>query len=158
MKQEQQIRNQLVKHLQGGEAFTPSDRILAGINPENAGKEVEGLPYTLWQIMEHLRIALWDILEFSRDPGYQSPQWPEGYWPEEKSPADMTSIDNCREAIASGLEGMVQMVKDESNDLFTPFPHGDGQNLFREALLVVEHNAYHLGQIVLIRRMLGDWE
>lgn len=158
MKQEQQIRNQLLKHLQNGEAFTPSEQILAGISLENAGKEAGGLPYTLWQQMEHLRIALWDILEFSRDPEYQSPQWPEAYWPDEKGPADKAALDSCREAIARGLSEMVQMLRDESNELFTPFPHGNGQTLFREAMLVVEHNAYHLGQIVIIRRLLGEWE
>lgn len=158
MKQEQQLREQLLKLIKGGQAFTPSDQILAGINFENAGKEVDGLPYTLWQLMEHLRIALWDILEFSRDPDYESPQWPEGYWPDEKAPADRDALNNCREAIADGLEKMIGLVKDESNDLCIPFPHGNGQNLLREAMLVAEHNAYHLGQIVVLRRLLGDWE
>lgn len=158
MKQEHQIRKQLIQHLNGGEAFSPSRRLLAGIDPETAGKEVGNLPYTLWQIMEHLRIALWDILEFCRDPDYQSPQWPEGYWPKEKEPADKAALESCREAIAAGIEEMVELVKNEDNGLFTPFPHGNGQNLFREAMLVVEHNAYHLGQVVLIRRLLGDWE
>lgn len=158
MKQEQQLREQLVKLMKGGQAFTPSDQILAGISLENAGKEVDDLPYTLWQLMEHLRIALWDILEFSRDPDYESPQWPEGYWPDEKAPADRDALKHCREAIASGLEEMIGLVQDESNDLYTPFPHGNGQNLLREAMLVAEHNAYHLGQIVVLRRLLGDWE
>lgn len=158
MKQEQQLRGQLVKLMQGGQAFTPADQILEGINMENAGKEAGGLPYTLWQLMEHLRIALWDILEFSRDPDYKSPPWPEGYWPKEKVPADAAALNNCREAIAEGLEAMTGLVQDESNDLFTPFPHGNGQNLLREVMLVAEHNAYHLGQIVVLRRLLGDWE
>lgn len=158
MQQEQQIRKQLIRHLKGGEAFTPSNKILAGISLENAGKEVAELPYTLWQLMEHLRIALWDILEFSRNPDYQSPPWPGGYWPKEKAPDDMAALNSCRQAISDGLDEMVQLVQDESNDLFTPFPHGNGQNLYREAMLVVEHNAYHLGQIVITRRLLGDWE
>lgn len=158
MKQEQQLREQLVKLIKGGQAFTPSDQVLAGISMENAGKEVDGLPYTLWQLMEHLRIALWDILEFSRDPDYESPQWPKGYWPDEKAPADRDALNNCREAIADGLEAMIGLVQDESNDLYAPFPHGKRQNLLREAMLVAEHNAYHLGQIVVLRRLLGDWD
>jgi uncharacterized damage-inducible protein DinB len=108
--------------------------------------------------MEHLRIALWDILEFSRDPGYASPPWPEGYWPGEKGPANQEAFDRSREAITAGIAEMGQLVQDEANDLFAPFPHGSGQNLVREAMLVAEHNAYHLGQIVLLRRLLGDWE
>lgn len=158
MKQDQQLREKLIRHMKGGEAFSQPDKILEGISLENAGKQVEELPYTLWQLMDHLRIALWDILEFSRNPDYQSPPWPKGYWPKEKAPADQETLDNCRKAILQGLDEMVQLVQDEANDLFTPFPHGNGQTLFREALLVVEHNAYHLGQIVLIMRLLGDWE
>ena len=158
MDQDQELRKQLIKLMQGGQAFTPSDEILNGISLENAGKTVDNLPYTLWQLMEHLRIALLDILEFSRNPTYQSPQWPDGYWPEEKSPKDYATLEKCRTAIANGLEEMIQLVKDKSNDLFTPFPHGDGQNLLREAMLVAEHNAYHLGQIVALRRLLDDWK
>lgn len=158
MDQDQKVRAQLVKLMQGGQAYSPPDKILKGISLENAGKEVDKLPYTLWQLMEHLRIALWDILEFCRDPQYQSPQWPEGYWPKEKAPADMQAIGSCREAIATGLAQMVLLVQEPANDLYTPFPHGKGQNLLREAMLVAEHNAYHLGQIVLIRRLLDDWE
>ena len=144
--------------MQGGQAFTPPEKILEGISLEKAGKTVDELPYTLWQLMDHLRIALLDILEFSRNPEYQSPQWPDGYWPEEKSPKDYSTLEKCRTAIAKGLEEMIQLVEDKSNDLFTPFPHGNGQNLLREAMLVAEHNAYHLGQIVALRRLLGDWK
>lgn len=158
MDQEQQQREQLIKLMRGGQAFTPPDKILEGIRTESAGKEIEGLPYTLWQLMEHLRIALWDILEFSRDPAYQSPPWPSGYWPDRKAPADKAALKSCREKIARGLDEMIQLVQDPSGSLFTPFPHGNGQNLFREAMLVAEHNAYHLGQIVLMRRLLGEWE
>ena len=158
MPPDQQLREKLISHLKGGEAFSKPAKILEGIRLENAGKQVEELPYTLWQLMNHLRIALWDILEFSRSPDYQSPPWPEGYWPEEKAPKNQEALDSCRKAIFEGLEEMEQLVQDKANDLFTPFPHGKDQTLFREALLVVEHNAYHLGQIVLIRRLLGDWK
>ncbi|CAN5729225.1 DinB family protein [soil metagenome] len=158
MKQDEQLREQLIKGMQSGRAFTSLDQILAGISLQNAGRQVPELPYTLWQLMEHLRIALWDILEFSRDPDYASPQWPEGYWPDEKAPTDQKALDQSRKAIADGIAEMGQLVKEEANDLFTPFPHGSGQNLVREVMLVAEHNAYHLGQIVLLRRLLGDWE
>ena len=158
MKQDQQLRGKLISHLKGGEAFSGPDKILKGISLKNAGKQAGNLPYTIWQLMDHLRIALWDILEFSRNADYQSPAWPEDYWPEEKAPAGQEALDNCRKAIFEGMDEMVKLVQDEANDLFTPFPHGHGQTLLREALLVVEHNAYHLGQIVLIRRLLGDWD
>ena len=157
MNQDQQLREQLVKLIQGGQAFYPPDRILEGISFEKAGEKPEGLPYTLWQLMEHMRIALWDILEFSRDPSYQSPKWPDGYWPNESAPENQTVLDHCRQSIAKGLEEMIQLVSDNRNDLYAPFAHGDGQNLLREAMLVGEHNAYHLCQIVVARRLLGDW-
>lgn len=158
MDQEEALRNQLVKLLQGGQAYSPAQELLEGIKLEISGKEVPELPYTIWQLMEHLRIALWDILEFSRDPDYQSPSWPDGYWPNEKEPTDQAALDSCRKVIQQGQEEMIQLVEDKNNELFKPFPHGDGQNLLREVMLVAEHNAYHLGQIVIIRRLLGDWK
>jgi hypothetical protein len=158
MEQDALLRKQLVKLIRGGQAFTPIDQILEGISLQNAGKQAAGLPYTLWQLMEHLRIALWDILEFSRNPDYESPSWPEGYWPEEKEAPDQRALEGSREALLSHLDEMVELVQDESRDLFEPFPHGNGQNLLREAMLVAEHNAYHLGQIVVIRRLLGEWK
>ena len=97
MDQDQELRKQLINLMKGGQAFTPSDEILNGITLENAGKTVDNLPYTLWQLMEHLRIALLDILEFSRNPTYQSPQWPEGYWPEEKSPKDYATLERGKD-------------------------------------------------------------
>lgn len=155
---EKALRKQLVKLMQGGQAFSPIEQILEGISLESAGKQAADLPYTLWQLMEHLRISLWDILEFSRNPTYKSPPWPEGYWPDEKGPADQHALDGSRKAISLQLAEMVQLVEGESYELFTPFPHGNGQNLLREAMLVAEHNAYHLGQIVVVRRLLGDWD
>lgn len=158
MNQDEQLREQLIKGMQSGRAFTSLDQSLDGISLENAGTQAAELPYTLWQLQEHLRIALWDILEFSRGPGYASPKWPEGYWPAEKAPADQKALDQSQKAITAGIAAMVQLVQNEANDLFAPFPHGTGQNLLREAMLVAEHNAYHLGQIVLLRRLLSDWE
>jgi hypothetical protein len=158
MKQEQKLRNQLAELLLNGHAFTPLETILAGITEAEAGKRVAGLPYTLWKLIEHLRITLNDILEFSRDPAYQSPGWPQGYWPAADKPASQAGLDASIRAIALDLKAMVQLIKDPARDLFEPFAHGEGQNLLREALLVTEHNAYHLGQILVLRRLLGTWE
>jgi hypothetical protein len=158
MKQDQPLRNQLAKLLQGGQAFTPLEDLLAGITAREAGKTVPGLPYTLWQLIEHLRITLYDILEFSHDPAYQSPEWPEGYWPAEAAPASAAELEKSIQTISAGVEAMIRLVQDPARDLFEPFAHGQGQNLLREALLVAEHNAYHLGQIVVLRRLLGTWK
>ncbi|WP_114783554.1 DinB family protein [Botryobacter ruber] len=158
MKQDQVLREQLTKLLKSGQAFQPMDKLLEGITAAEAGKTVDGLPYTLWKLIEHLRIALYDILEFSRDPVYVSPEWPAGYWPQENAPADQEALDNSIQAIKDGVDAMVQLVQDTSTDLYEPFAHGTGQNLLREAMLVAEHNAYHLGEILVLRRLLGTWK
>jgi DinB superfamily len=158
MKNDQSLRDKLTKHMRGGQAFAPMEEVLAGITIGEAGRSVAGLPYTLWGLIEHLRITLYDILEFSRDPAYQSPEWPEGYWPPQKSPADQAGLDKSIQALSAGVEAMVALVQDPARDLFEPFAHGQGQNLLREAMLVAEHNAYHLGQVVLLRRLLGTWK
>jgi hypothetical protein len=158
MKQDQQLRDQLTQLMRGGQAFAPLEKVLAGITAADAGQSVPGLPYTLWKLIEHLRITLYDILEFSRDPTYQSPAWPAGYWPPSESPANQAALDKSLQAIAAGMEAMIRLVQDPTRDLFEPFAHGQGQNLLREAMLVAEHNAYHLGEIVVLRRLLGTWE
>ena len=158
MKQDQPLRNQLTKLLQGGQAFTPAGDLLAGISAREASQKVPGLPYTIWQLIEHLRITLYDILDFSRDPAYQSPAWPEGYWPAEAAPPSPAELEKSIQTILAGVDAMIRMVQDPARDLFEPFAHGQGQNLLREALLVAEHNAYHLGQIVVLRRLVGTWK
>jgi len=158
MKEDQLLRDQLTQLMRGGQAFTPMEEILAGITAEDAGKTLPQLPYTIWKQIEHLRIALYDILEFSRDPTYQSPEWPAGYWPQTDAPADQAALDNSITTIKQGLEAMIQLVQDPANDLYKPFAHGNGQNLLREAMLVAEHNAYHLGRILVLRRLLNNWE
>lgn len=158
MENDKQLRLQLVKLLRGGQAFKTRDEILQDISLEEAGSKAAHLPYTVWQLLEHLRIAQRDILEFSRNPQHQSPDWPDGYWPQQTAPANKAALYNTLHAIAADLEEMVNLIQDPTNDLFNPFAHGNGQNLLREAMLVAEHNAYHLGEIVVVRRLLGEWE
>jgi hypothetical protein len=104
-----------------------------------------------------MRIAQWDILEFSRDPQHRSPEWPDGYWPDSPGPPAPEAWDRSVERFQSDLEEMVARIRDRESRLFAPFPWGDGQTLLREALLVADHNAYHLGQLVVVRRLLGAW-
>jgi len=107
--------------------------------------------------LEHLRIAQWDILEFSRNAGHVSPPWPDGYWPRGDAPPDERAWDRAVDAFRTDLAAMCVSVADPATDLFAPIPHGDGQTVLREALLVADHNAYHLGQLVVVRRLLGCW-
>ena len=118
----------------------------------------KGAEHSPWEILEHLRIAQWDILEFSRDPGHQSPDWPGGYWPATPAPPDDKAWDKSVRAFRRDLKAIGDMVKNPATDLFAPIPHGSGQTVLREVLLVADHNAYHLGELVLLRRLLGAWK
>ena len=155
MKENQELRDHLEKLMRMGQAYRPGEELLQGLNVEEAGKQVQSLPYTIWQLLEHLRITQYDILDFCRNPNYREPEWPDDYWPNEEAPADQKALDHTLQAINQDLDAMVQLVQDTEQDLFAPIPHGNGQTLLREAMLVAEHNAYHLGQIVVLRRLHG---
>ena len=134
------------------------DDAVAGFPTELRGIKPTGAPHTPWQLLEHLRIAQWDILEFTRNQRHVSPPWPEGYWPAADAPPDDGAWDRSVAAFRADLRAMQDLVADPGTDLFTPLPHGEGQTALREALLVADHNAYHLGQLVVVRRLLGAWE
>ena len=151
------LREHLVKLLTLAQAHATFDQAVKGLPAELRGKAPQGAEHTPWQLLEHLRIAQWDILEFSRDPKHESPKWPEGYWPQEKAPADEKAWDRSVRAFKRDLKAMCDLVRDEQTDLFAKIPHGDGQTILREAMLVADHNAYHIGQLVLTRRLLGAW-
>jgi len=151
------LREHLVKLLTLAQAHATFDQAVKGLPAELRGKAPQGAEHTPWQLLEHLRIAQWDILEFSRDPKHESPKWPEGYWPQEKAPADEKAWDRSVRAFKRDLKAMCDLVRDEQTDLFAKIPHGDGQTILREAMLVADHNAYHVGQLVLTRRLLGAW-
>jgi hypothetical protein len=116
------------------------------------------MPHSAWQLLEHIRIALWDILEFSRDAKHKSPKWPEAYWPKAAAPPNDKAWDESVTSILKRQQELRDLVEDPSHDLFKPLPHGDGQTLLREVLLAADHGAYHLGQLVLVRKALGAWE
>jgi hypothetical protein len=151
---ESKLRGQLIHSLGGKGAHMSFDQAVKGFPPELAGKRVPHLAHTAWQQVYHLWIAQWDILEFSRDSSHQSPKWPDGYWPD-AVPEGAGAWEETIGKFRSDLSVMVEMVRDEKNDLLAPFPHGEGQNLLREALLVIDHNSYHVGQLVDLRRLLG---
>lgn len=149
------LRKQLIRFLDGKGAHPPFDDVISGIPPNLRGAGIAGIAHTPWRLLEHLRIAQWDILEFSRDASHVSPKFPDGYWPEGESPPDERAWDASVLAFRRDLEAMKDLVKDPSTDLFARIPHGDGQTILREALLVADHNAYHLGQLMALRRGLG---
>lgn len=146
------LRAHVVKLLTGGEAHFYFDDLNEGFPIERCGEKIQGLPYTAWQVLEHLRIAQWDIIEFARNPEYISPEFPEGYWPKESGNEKLWEATMSK--IREDLNETIAMVSDTSNDLFAKIPHGTGQTLLRQALLIVDHNSYHLGSLALMKRLL----
>jgi hypothetical protein len=151
------LREQLVYLLKGGGAHVHFMDALDGFPTEKYGAFADGLPHTGWQLLEHSRLAQWDILEFSRNPKHVSPPFPGGYWPKTPAPPDRKAWEESVAAFERDLQQMVHLVTNSRTDLFAKIPHGQGQTLLREALLLADHNAYHLGQLVDLRRALGTW-
>ncbi|HEV2305642.1 MAG TPA: DinB family protein [Candidatus Acidoferrales bacterium] len=154
---DQALREHLKKLLDGGGAHLSWKEALSGMPAELQGVKPQGSPHTAWQLLEHVRIALWDILEFSRNPKHVSPQFPEGYWPPAETPPSAEAWDKSVKAFGRDLDGMKKLVGNPKTNLFERLAHGEGQTILREALVAADHNAYHLGQIMLLRKMLGAW-
>lgn len=151
---DQALRDHLLSLLRGANAHITLDDFAAGFPVKACGQRIEGLPYTAWQVLEHIRIAQWDILEFCRDAKHVSPKWPEGYWPK---PDELGNEELWEETIVKfrhDLKQMEELVADSSTDLFAKIPHGSGQTILREALLVADHNGYHLGALVVMGRLI----
>ncbi|MFN3160341.1 MAG: DinB family protein [Rubinisphaera brasiliensis] len=156
--EDQSLRDHVLYLLEGGGAHLDFEQAIADIPESMRGAKVASCPHTAWKLLEHLRVCQWDILEFSRDPDHVSPAFPDGLWPEEDGPADVEAWENSINEFRSDREQMIELVANPETDLFAPIPHGTGQTILREALLVADHNAYHLGQLVFLRRCLGIWE
>ena len=152
------LREHLLNVLSGKGAHIDWKESFRGVPPKLRGVRPEGLPYSLWELLEHMRIAQWDILEFSRDAKHVSPEWPKAYWPATSAPAKTGAWDKSLKLFSRDLDAMKKLVANPKTDLFAKIPHGDGQTILREALLVADHNSYHLGQVLAARRILGVWK
>ena len=157
MANDEALRQQVLSLLKGGNAHADFDTAFKDFPANLRGTRPKGAEHSPWDVLEHLRIAQWDILEFSRNPKHKSPDFPGGYWPHTASPPDEGAWDKSIKSFRADLEAMSKLVADESTDLFAKIPHGDDQTILREALLVADHNAYHLGEAVLLRRLLSAW-
>ncbi|HKR30146.1 MAG TPA: DinB family protein [Terriglobales bacterium] len=149
------LQQHVLTLLSGKRAHLDFEEAIRGFAPELRGKKIKSAPHTMWQLLEHMRIAQRDILEFSRNAKHVSPKWPEGYWPDSAAPPSDAAWKKSVAAFRGDLEAMKQLVAEaDERQLYARIPHGDGQTLLREALLVGDHNAYHLGQLVFLRKML----
>jgi DinB superfamily len=151
------LRQHMIELLKGGNAHVGFLDALETIPKRKRGAYAKGLPHTAWQLLEHLRIAQWDILEFSSNPKHVSPEFPVGYWPSTPAPHDDDAWNKSIRSFRRDQRAMMRLVSNKRINLHAQFPWGDGQTLLREALLVADHNAYHLGQLVDLRRALGIW-
>src|SRR5919202_1704248 len=151
------LRDHLLYLLRGGGAHLDFEAAIADLPAPLRGAKVPNLPHTPWRLLEHMRIAQWDILEFCRNPRHVSPHFPDGYWPRGDAPPDAGAWDRSVAAFRVDLRALQDLVADPATDLFAHIPHGEGQTVLREALLVADHNASHLGQLVVVRRCLGAW-
>ena len=152
------VRKHVLYLLRGGGAHLSFEDFVTSFPADLCNRQVEGLPYTPWQVLEHMRIAQWDILEFSRDPNHVSPAFPKGYWPKADEPGTAASWQETINQFRHDLKEMETLVEDPATDLYEKVSHGDGQTVLREALLIADHNAYHLGVLAVMARIVksGD--
>ncbi len=158
MSNDQSLRKQLLELLEGAQAHAPFDKVIAGFPAKLRGEVPKGLPHSAWMLLEHMRLAQWDILDFSRNPKYKEMKWPDAYWPKGPVPPSEAAWDKSVKSFHDDLAAMKEMVSDPKTDLFAKIPWGDGQTILREAMLVADHNSHHLGQIIDVRRLLGVWQ
>jgi hypothetical protein len=154
----QALRAMLRQILSWQEAHVTFDAAIEGIPPRMRGVQPKGLPYSPWQLVEHLRITQWDILEFCRNPDYQERKWPDAYWPPTAEPPSAAAWTESIAGYRADREALEALAADPAVDLFAKIPHGSGQTYLRELLLVADHTAYHVGQLVAVRRLLGIWQ
>jgi hypothetical protein len=152
------LRHHLVELLKGGHAHATFDDVIKDLPPNLQGAKPANFPHSPWMLLEHLRIAQWDILEFSRNKNHESPKWPEGYWPESAAPPSDAAWKKSVGQFKADLKAMQDLVANPKTDVFAKIPWGDGQTILREALLVADHNSHHLGQLIDVRRLLGAWK
>jgi hypothetical protein len=157
MKTDKLLREHLLQLLSGGGAHVDFDAAVKGLPPELRGVKAKDSVHSAWELLEHLRIAQWDIVEFTQNESHVSPDFPSGYWPPSPVPPDDAAWELSVGAFREDLLEMKDLVKDESINLFKKIPHGEGQTVLREALLLADHNAYHIGEIVMLRKILGAW-
>ena len=152
------VREQVLGLLRGGHAHLTFDDVIKNFPSKLRGVKPRGAPHTAWQLLEHMRIALWDILEFSVDPKHVSPPWPQGYWPKSDKPPSDAAWKKSVASIKKDMSRAQKLIENPKTDLYAKFPHGTGQNMLRQALLIADHNSYHIGQLMLLRRLVGAWK
>lgn len=154
----EELREQLVEAIRQGNAHVSFKEATESISMENWSARPLGLPYSIWMLVEHIRTIQADILNFSRNPNYKSLNWPDDFWPKEEGPLDVEHLEKSLKRYQHDRDEFIALILNPENDLYEVFPYGDGQNLLREALLIIDHTSYHVGEIIVLRRLLKDWK
>lgn len=158
MSDDQTLKDHLLFLLRGGGAHLDFESAFVDLPPELRGAKPEGIPHSPWRLLEHMRICLWDILEYCRNPQHVSPDFPDGYWPETDAPPSEQAWEQSLQAFREDQAAFEALIEDPEGDLLAQIPHAQpGHTLLREALILADHNAYHLGQLIIVRRALGAW-
>ena len=151
------LRKELIAQLNGGNAHVPLEKVVEKFPLKHQGIVLEGLPYSAWQLLEHIRLAQADMLEFCTSKDYQEKKWPDDYWPKSPEPPNARAWEVSVRKIKADREQFIKLISNPKADLFAPLPWGNGQTLLHEACLIIDHNSYHLGEIVTVRRLQGNW-
>lgn len=158
MTNDQELRKHLIELLDGGHAHATFDHVVSDFPVRQRGEIPNGLPHSAWMLVEHMRLAQWDILDFSRNPKYQEMKFPDDYWPKTPTPPNDAAWDRSVQSFREDIEAMKALINDPKTDLFAKLPWGKGQTILREALLTADHNSHHLAQLIDVRRLLGIWK
>ena len=158
MNNDQSLRKHLIELLDGAQAHATFDNVIADFPAKLRGEIPKGLPHSAWMLLEHMRLAQWDILDFSVNPKYKAMKWPADYWPKSPAPPSAAAWEKSVKSFHDDLEAVKKLVNNPKTDLFTKISWGEGQTILREAMLVADHNSHHLGQLIDVRRLLGIWK
>lgn len=158
METQKELKKQLLEYLENGQAHKTLDEAVLDFPAKMINSKPENVPYTFWQLLEHVRISQYDIINFTQNPNYRYLDYPKDYWPPENQIAHKKDWDRTIEDFHEDLNTLKKIVKNSKTDLLVGIPHGEGQTIFREVLLVIDHNAYHIGEFIIMRRVMGIWK
>lgn len=156
MDQDKMLRQKLINNLHS-ESHMPFEEAVVDFPEKFINAKAPNVDYTLWHLIEHIRITQWDILDFSKNPNYKEIEWPKDYWPAKNAKASKAKWNQSVTAVKNDLDAMIALVSDPQNDLYAKIPWGTGQTILREAIMVADHNAYHIGEFAILRQVLGAW-
>jgi hypothetical protein len=158
MKNDDSLRKELLAYLERPHTHAPFEHIAGGLPEKLINVKPEGLPYSFWQMLEHIRISQFDMIDFMTNPKYKEMDWPKDYWPDDKQKATAKMWKDSVKKCDKDIELLKKIIKDPKTDFFAPIPHGHGQTIFREVIQIIDHASYHLGEFIVMRRLAGAWK